>query len=247
MEYYDKQLLKASKLGELEQVRSSLEQGASVHCQDKNDNSYSPLHHSVTAGHLEVVAYLLRQGANLEQVDGNNRTVLQLALFQSCPGGTDINHKLISLLQRYGASFESAIFEQVYRGQLDLLHGKVTSSEINQTDTQGYSVLHYACAGGSLGMVQALVAQGAEMSLRSQDGNTPLLVAATWGRMNIVQWLLWLLKQKSSSPARKGNGGEAALLKAAEGGHLEVVQWLVDQGVAVPEEDNNGDTALLKS
>ena len=159
MKYYDKQLLSASRLGDLELVRSCLERGASIHCQDEKSMGCSPLHLSVTAGHLKVVEYLLEQGANPEQVDKLNRTALQLALFESYPFDTERTHNLILLLQSHGASFQSAIFKHAYLGQLDLLQRGVTPSEVNQTDTQGYSVLHSACVGGCLETVKALVAQ----------------------------------------------------------------------------------------
>ena len=240
MKYYDKQLLKAAKLGKLEQVRNSLEQGASIDCLD--DDGISPLDHSIMGGYPEVVTYLLEQGAHLKRTDTINSNALPLALFRSGTVEAKIKHKMVSLLQSHGISFESAIFEKAYRNQLGSVRGELMLSEITQTDLTGYSALHYACAGGGLETVKALVAQGAKVNLGCKDnGDTPLLVAAKYGHVNIMKWLL----TQGASVTERENNGYTVLLCAAHNGHLKVVQWLVGQGVSITEKADGGFSALL--
>ena len=235
-------LLKASQLGRFQQVRACLEKGASINCQDENDQGFSPLHYSIKAGWSEIVHYLLTRGANAAQVNKEGYNALQLALFQTYLHDTKARHNVISLLQSHGASFENSIFEKAYKGQLASLLEDLTSTNINQTDSQGYSVLHYACASGSLRTIKALVEQRAELSLSSQcDAMTPLLVAAHWGHTDIAQWLL----SQGASLKEKNKEGITVFLCAVEKGCLETIEWLLEQGVSIAEKSNNEATALL--
>jgi hypothetical protein len=76
-------------------------------------------------------------------------------------------------------------------------------------------------------------------------GDAALLLAAEFGELDIIQWLL---QHDRANIGARDSGGTTSLVMAAENGHLIVVQWLIQHGGAdVGEKNNNGDTALLFS
>ena len=57
-------------------------------------------------------------------------------------------------------------------------------------DEQIRTPLHHACRGGFLSLVTLLVDYGAEIESRDLSGNTALLVAARFGKFEVLQFLL---------------------------------------------------------
>ncbi|CAH1271594.1 ACBD6 [Branchiostoma lanceolatum] len=64
------------------------------------------------------------------------------------------------------------------------------SVDINQQDTEGLSLLHWACDRGHEDVVRNLLQQKANINIQDEDGQTPLHYAATCEFLGIVQLLL---------------------------------------------------------
>ena len=62
-------------------------------------------------------------------------------------------------------------------------------TDLNKTDTAGWTPLHLAAMKGDLAMVQALSAAGADVKRKGKAGKTPLDVAREKGQTAIVQFL----------------------------------------------------------
>lgn len=58
---------------------------------------------------------------------------------------------------------------------------------------------------------------------KTNDGNTPLLIAAMYGHLEIVKRLL----QNGANITEKNAHGATILHCAAVNGHLEILQWLL--------------------
>ena len=235
---YNKMLRHASYRGDLQQVEHSLDQGASINHQFKchdallsyhtltNSWKLSSLQYSIIAGHLKIVDCLLERGADIAQRNEIGYSALQLALFQPYSNDINVAYEIISSLQRHNTTFEADIFKQAYQGKVDVLPTNLTPSNINQTDSQGYSVLHYACASGSLQTVQTLVMQQATLNLKSKhDKTTPLLVAVQWGHIRIVNYLL----ENGANIADRNSANQTIFLIAALYGHLNIIEQLWKQ------------------
>lgn len=92
-------LLIHSSIGQLEQVKEALTQGASVHITD--NRGWTPLHLASSRGHIDVVQFLLEEGADLEaRTDRINRTPLHLSSMHGFP-------KMTSYLVAMGADIRA--------------------------------------------------------------------------------------------------------------------------------------------
>jgi hypothetical protein len=74
---------------------------------------------------------------------------------------------------------------------LQQLDGARKAAELNRLDTEGRAPLHYAAWNGLTAPCEALLAEGAEVDVRSGDrGSTPLHFAAGMGHVLVVEVLL---------------------------------------------------------
>ena len=72
------EMFRAVLWGDLEKVRSLMEQGSDIEISD--DLDMTPLHVAAIDDHLEVVQFLVEQGANREITDDGHTTALQYAI-----------------------------------------------------------------------------------------------------------------------------------------------------------------------
>jgi ankyrin repeat protein len=88
--------------------------------------------------------------------------------------------------------------------------------------------------------VKYLLEHGAKITERPNDGDTPLLLAASTGSLNMYKYLLYLEGGVSISEA--DNVGNTALLLATSS-RPQMIQWLVEYGGAqVNKTNDDGDS-----
>jgi ankyrin repeat protein len=92
--------------------------------------------------------------------------------------------------------------------------------------------LHAAVSGRHHGIAARLIAAGADLDARQQDGYTPLLGAAGNGDAALVRLLL----DAGADPDLGGDNGVRPAALAAEHGHTEVAQYLQNWNSASPSE-----------
>lgn len=95
-------------------------------------------------------------------------------------------------------------------------------------DSNGYSLLHFACEGGNLEILKRLLEEGFELDSTTFKGKTVLHLASQYGHKSICDYVL----SKDCSlleitDKRKGNAAHFA----AEGGYVEILQFLVKKGI----------------
>jgi len=120
--------------------------------------------------------------------------------------------------------------------ELLLRHG----AEVNATDGNGKTPLHYAAEKSFKTVAEALLANGAEVNAKvsgsvKTDG-TPLHLAAQSDSAGIVDLLL----AKGAEVNSKARGGGTPLSWAAGSGHVRVAELLLAKGADVNAADNNG-------
>eukprot|EP00069_Balaena_mysticetus_P003466 bmy_16798T0 len=170
-----------------------------------NADGISALHQACIDENLEVVRFLVEQGATVNQADNEGWTPLHVAA--SC-GYLDIARYLLS----HGANIaavnsdgdlpldlaESDAVEGLLKGEgVDVEAAKRAEEELLLHDTRcwlnggampearhprtGASALHVAAAKGYIEVMRLLLQAGYDPELRDGDGWTPLHAAAHWG------------------------------------------------------------------
>ena len=106
----------------------------------------------------------------------------------------------------------------------------------------GWTPLHLACFFAQPGLVETLIAQGADVKARSRNGmhNTPLHAAAAGRNRDAVRVLL----EHGAEVNAPQEGGWTALHAAAQNGDAEMVRLLIAAGADVKMRAANQQNAL---
>ncbi|XP_064616471.1 putative ankyrin repeat protein RF_0381 isoform X2 [Liolophura sinensis] len=119
---------------------------------------------------------------------------------------------------------------------------------VRYMDDKGRRLLHYAAETGSLRVVQKLLSMGSVVNMSDVDGVTPIMIAASNGYADIVEFLIQRGGRLNRACQRRT--GETILHLAALNGHLGVVRILVEHGADINSQtpaEKGGMTVLHKA
>ncbi len=113
------------------------------------------------------------------------------------------------------------------------------------TPDSGWNVLLSAASAGDLPTVELLLEAGLDVSYRSTEGETALMVAASSARANSGANLLSVLLKAGADVNARDNKSMTALMHAADSScPLEVLRMLLESGADSQLRDKDGRTAL---
>ncbi|XP_077838145.1 ankyrin repeat domain-containing protein 27 isoform X7 [Macaca mulatta] len=245
-----------------------------------NEKGDTPLHIAARWGYQGVIETLLQNGASTEIQNRLKETPLKCAL----------NSKILSIMEAHHLSFErrqkasEAPVQSPQRSVDSISQESSTSSfssmsagsrqEETKKDYREVEKLLRAVADGDLEMRLAKVpASGLGVNVTSQDGSSPLHVAALHGRVDLIPLLLKhganagarnadqavplhlacqqghfqvvkCLLDSNAKPNKKDLSGNTPLIYACSGGHHEVAALLLQHGASINASNNKGNTAL---
>ena len=113
--------------------------------------------------------------------------------------------------------------------------------DVNRTQVDGMTALHWAVYHDNAELVRRLVEAGANVKAANRHGVTPLPLACTNGNAGIVELLL----SGGADANAKLRGGETALMTAARTGVIQCVQSLLKHGADVNAKERKDQTALM--
>ena len=113
--------------------------------------------------------------------------------------------------------------------------------DVNATQVDGMTALHWAAYHDDLETAKLLVDAGANVGATNRYGVTPLSPACTNGNEALVELLL----EAGADPHTTLRGGETALMTAAHTGKLGSVSALLARGADVNAKERRGQTALM--
>lgn len=198
-----------------------------------------------TGGHLEIVEYLVAQGADVNKPTLTQSTPLRGASFHG-------HIKVMEYLLSRGADIntpncigQSPLCIAAMRGQLEALQFLVKKgADLHQKTINGYSVVHLAATKGRVDIVKFLLSAGiSPLFLPAQPFNSdyipcPLFLAASTGQRRMVEELM---SHKDCPPACKS---DALLLLGATRceisprGLTMTSREMWTKGLAIREESN---------
>jgi len=159
----DSDLLKASKKGDLNQVKVLLDKGANLNAREHGflaDSGNTPLILASAENHAEVAEELINRGSGLDVTNLSGNTALMYAAWKGHRG-------VIKLLLDHGAN-------------------------VNLKDNSGQSPLYIAIAHGprNIGILKELLDRGSVVDAKKNNGRTPLFEAVNGNLVDEVKVLL---------------------------------------------------------
>lgn len=117
-----------------------------------------------------------------------------------------------------------------------------TGGDINATygDSNGNNALNYAAYEGDADLVRLLLAHGADLGVRNNEGWDPIIFAVFKGRTECVRVLL----EAGADANRRTPTGSTLLMVAAMFGHTDIIRALVSAGADLHATNPDGYTAL---
>ena len=116
-----------------------------------------------------------------------------------------------------------------------------TGANVNATQVDGTTALHWASFHDDAETVALLLRAGAKANVLNRYGVPPLAAACTNGNALIVQRLL----EAAADANAELKGGETMLMLAARAGHVDVVKALLAHGAKVAARERLGQTPVM--
>lgn len=137
------------------------------------------------------------------------------------------------------APLADAVMQSDRAAVLTLLREK---ADVNATQPDGMTALHWAARQNDVDTVQMLLKAGAKAGIATRYGVTPLYLACLNGNAVMIDLLL----RAGIDPNSANPGGETALMTAARAGSLDAVRLLIERGADVNARENvRQQTALM--
>ncbi|XP_071098269.1 serine/threonine-protein phosphatase 6 regulatory ankyrin repeat subunit A-like [Haliotis cracherodii] len=200
---------------------------------------------SAQKGHIPVFDFLVSEGSDVKTVDDHGDNILHQACFH---GNEDmVNHivalDIISIESKgwYGQTPVMKAASAGHRHIFDLLVSKGCNTSFVNAD--GDNVLHVACQGGNLDMVNHIIASKiGGIESKGKYGQTPVMKAVSMGHKGVFV----LLVSKECDMTAVDDDGDNIFHVACYGGNIDIVKYLVTlQGVVdIHKKNKAGKTPL---
>ena len=162
------------------------------------DNLDNMLYDAVLKGDFEGVRRYVNMGANINSIDNNGNTIIYRMALQkelSMDQLNSINYLLVKGADANKANYDgytpltahlsSNLFNKEFIDRLLKYH-----AEVNATDFEGDTPLHYAVMNNNLDAVTYLIDNGANVNVKNKDSITPLHIAVQQKNYDITGQLL---------------------------------------------------------
>lgn len=190
-------LFNAASGGRYHEVTSLIENGLDiflaegVQIKSYESEHNTPLHLAALNGHLEIVKFLIKSGANVNARNRKNQTPLHMAVHNAHRLIVEyliLNQANIDVLDSEG---DTPLAWAAYKGQLSIASQLIhLSANIDIKNNLGNTPLHWAADEGHLEIVKLFVSHSANTEILNDHNQTPLQLAVSRGQIEVVKFLL---------------------------------------------------------
>jgi len=247
-------LIIALQNGHTDVARILLEKNADVNV--KADNGVTALREAKNRGYTDIVQLLESATHKADKKAGEkesepnisdkNAKLIQAAEDGNLPAAQTAPAKDADVNAKNNG--KTALDMAKERGRTDIvqiLEKPAAPAGLAEADISDKNAkLIQAAKDGNLPAVQTLLAGGADVNTKNNQGTTSLIMAAMNGNTEMVKLLL----EKGANVKERNNfflGNQTSLIIAAENGHTEIVKLLLAKGADVNAKTNDGKTALV--
>lgn len=210
----------------------------SIFCMEHNNSIQDQLCKAVESGNILATQYLIKQGANIHA--GSN--VGDLLMHRAAQPG---HMHMVKFLQSCGLSlcgYDSeglTLLHKVAKSDsTELLNYLINNQKLNPDittwDEHKCTPLHLAILDKKINSIKCLVCLGADVNAAAQYKVTPVLLAASFGYADVVDYLL----QSGANQEARNIFGNDILDLAAMHNHPELVKLLVEKYCFDPMANN---------
>jgi hypothetical protein len=154
-----------------------------------DDYGRSPLHIAILSGaSLPIIKTITDLGGRPNMVDAQGKNSLRVALDQEAWETAKYLIDIGADLFNIASDGESAATIIVSRGP-DIIKMLLNTKNINNKDSMGNTILHYAAIKGSEATIKTLVELGALKNIKNNEDESPSDIAKRWGRTDIMNLL----------------------------------------------------------
>jgi len=240
----DRHILEAAKAGDMEILKRMITT-QTVNCQDVDGRHSTPLHFAAGYNRLNVVMFLLHNGADVHAKDKGGL----VPLHNACSYG---HYEVAELLVKHGANVNAAdlwkftpLHEAATKGKFDICklllgHGADPQKKNRDGHTpldlvkdcfpdvvdllRGDAALLEAAKKGNMPKVMKLVTRD-NINCRDTQGrnSTPLHLAAGYNHLEVAEFLL----EKGADVNAQDKGGLIPLHNASSYGHVDIAALLI--------------------
>jgi ankyrin repeat protein/beta-lactamase regulating signal transducer with metallopeptidase domain len=185
----------AAFYGDLQKLKNCLIDGTKVDGPDAA--GWTALHCAVCGDHMDVVKFLLDNGANVNARTQNGWTPLAFVWPVDMAKLLIANGADVRIADERGqTALHWAVNRDNHRGdkaliELLLKHGADINARAASTSLgwAGWTPLHVACRNGARDIVELLVAHGGDVTAKTDKGETPMAIAQSNRHGQVVQFL----------------------------------------------------------
>ncbi|XP_045762667.1 transient receptor potential channel pyrexia-like isoform X1 [Maniola jurtina] len=171
-------------------------------------NVDTPLHTAVELSNMDCINELLEAGASIACLDSQGLTPLHVCVKKQL-------EQTLKILANYP-----------YKDADPL------KAMVDVKDKDGYTVLQAAVKAAWVAGVCIALEAGADVTIRANDGETPIHCAAALGNLDVLNEILSVTKQKDFIDCQNKEG-ETPLFKAVLNGNLKCVDVILNEGASI--------------
>ena len=233
-------ILNFAATGNLDMIQLLVEFGANLNLAS-DAAGVTALMKATQTGHYDIVAFLLKSGAEINATDSKGSTTL---VYAAKYGHNDILQLLLSQpWPQAGCSLATsgreALVVAAKEGHLDVLETLINHPSVDVNEPCGLSnevALCAAASHGQLGSCQILIKGGADVNAVIND-KSPLFIAVKEGHYGIVDLLL-------NQGADVSKCGQSPVSVAASEGQVGVLELLLTRNADIEALDPQGMTPV---
>ncbi|WP_375316005.1 ankyrin repeat domain-containing protein [Wolbachia endosymbiont (group A) of Colletes cunicularius] len=214
-----------------------LSEGADLNAQD--EGGWTPLHYAAFSGNIDVVRFLIDQGADYNITDNEGTPVyyafqyghVRIVKYFVEEKGIDP----MAPINEYGSTLFG---EAIVGGDLDTIEYLMSRKDVTYDCND---LLEIAILNGHLDVVEYLVGEkGVDVNFVGENGWTPLLNAVERDNVEVVEYLI----EKGAYVNATTEDGTTGLHIAAEHCNFDMVKCLVINGANINARDKSDNTPL---